>query len=239
MKSVIIIPTYNESQNIEKLVEEILILYPQISILIIDDNSTDGTGQIIREMAQRYGHIQVTHRPVKLGLGEALKAGYKLALEGNFDYVLQMDADFSHAPAEISKLINQAESGAGMVIGSRYRGGLRVRGWSFFRICLSFLGNLYTRVVLGFNIYDATSGFRCFRAEVLRGIDLDQAQAKGYAFQIEIAYLCYLKGYSIIEVPIHFARRKKGNSKLNFGIILEGLFTVLRLRFKKHSKHAV
>jgi dolichol-phosphate mannosyltransferase len=239
MKNLIIIPTYNESLNIIKLIEEILALHPRVKIIVIDDNSPDGTGKLVKEITARHENIQLVQQPKKLGLGSALQAGYQLALKEGFDCILEMDADFSHDPAEISKLFNQAGSGAGMVIGSRYKGGLRVKDWSFFRICLSFLGNLYTRAVLGFNIYDATSGFRCFRAEVLKGIDLDQAQAKGYAFQIEIAYLCYLKGYSIIEVPVHFARRKKGNSKLNFEIILEGFITVLRLRFKKHSKYAV
>jgi dolichol-phosphate mannosyltransferase len=233
MNNLIIIPTYNERQNIQRLVEQILALLPQVNILIIDDNSSDGTGQIIQAITKKCVNVQVLARAEKLGLGDALKAGYQAALKGNFDCILQIDADFSHNPQEISTLFNEAESGVGLVIGSRYKNGLRVQGWSLFRISLSYLGNLYSRAILGFNICDATSGFRCFRAEVLKGIDLDRVLAKGYAFQIEMTYLCYLKGYSIREVPIHFMRRSRGVSKLNFKIILEAFFTVLRLKFKK------
>ncbi len=231
MKNLIIIPTYNESQNIEKLIEEILILHPQVKILVIDDNSSDGTGELVKTMAQRCANIQLMQRSEKLGLGSALKAGYRAALEGNFDCILQMDADFSHNPQEIGHLLNAAASGAGLVIGSRYKGGFRVKDWSLFRMGLSYLGNLYARFILGFRVYDATSGFRCFRSDLLKEINLSALISKGYGLQIEMTYLCYRQGSSIKEVPILFTRRKAGSSKLDFRIVMEAFFTVLRIKF--------
>lgn len=231
MKILIIIPTYNERQNIEKLVKEILILHPQAQILIVDDNSPDGTSEIAEKMAKKYENIHVMHRLEKFGLGNAFKDGYKWALARNFDYILQMDADFSHNPTEISQILNEIKFGAELVIGSRYKDGFRVKGRSIFRMGLSYCANLYARVVLGFNIYDATSGFRCFRGNILKEIDSSMLLSEGYAFQIEMTYICYKKGYCIKEVPILFTGRKEGSSKFNLKIIVEAFFTVLRLKF--------
>ena len=231
MKTLIIIPTYNECQNIERLVKEILILYPQVEILIIDDSSFDGTSEIADRITRECENIHVLHRLDKFGLGNALKHGYKWALARDFDFLLQMDADFSHNPAEISQILNEARLGAELVIGSRYKNGFRFKGWSIFRMALSYLANLYARTLLGFNIYDATSGFRCFRTNILKEIDLSLLFSQGYAFQIEMTYVCCKKGFSIKEVPIIFTKREKGKSKINLKIIIEAFFTVLRLRF--------
>jgi dolichol-phosphate mannosyltransferase len=233
MKTLIIIPTYNERQNIEKLVKEILIFYPEAQILVVDDNSPDGTSKIVEQMARKYENIHLMLRLEKFGLGNALKDGYQWALARNFDCILQMDADFSHNPAEISQILNEIKSGAELVIGSRYKDGFRVKGRSIFRMGVSYFANLYTKAVLGFNIYDATSGFRCFRGSILKDIDLSLLLSEGYAFQIEMTYMCYKKGYCIKEIPILFNRRKEGNSKFNLKIIVEAFFTVLRLRFFK------
>ena len=231
MKILIIIPTYNECDNIGRLVKEISALNSQLQILIIDDNSPDGTGKIAEQMAQKNSNIYVMHRPKKMGLGSALKDGFKWALAQNFDYIFQMDADFSHNPIDILKILDEAISGTELVIGSRYKDGLRVKDRSIFRTGISYLANLYIRTILGLNIYDATSGFRCFHRSVLKGVDLSKLISKNYAFQVEMTYACYKKECRIKEVPIVFTERKKGNSKFSIGIVIEAFYTVLRLRF--------
>jgi len=233
MKAVVIIPTYNEGRNIKSLVKEILTLYPGIQILIIDDNSPDGTGVLADSLSKEQEGVYVIHRPKKLGLGSAYKEGFDWAIKKSFDYILQMDADFSHRPIDIFGILKEAESGADLVIGSRYKDGLRVKGWSIFRIYLSYFANLYVRIILGVKIYDMTSGFRCFRADTLRKIDLSLIRSEGYAFQIEMVYLYCQKGFIIKESPIVFIERKSGKSKFNIKIIIEAFLVVLKLRFFK------
>lgn len=230
MKTLVIIPTYNECYNIARLVKEISALHPQIQILIIDDNSPDGTGELAECLSQVYQNVHVIHRPQKLGLASAYKDGFRWALKGDFDYIFQMDADFSHCPMDMPKLLEKAKSSAELIIGSRYKNGLRVEGWSVFRLALSYLANFYARILLGVKVYDLTSGFRCFRADILRALDLSIICSEGYAFQIEMVYIYWKKGYRIEEIPITFIERETGRSKFSLKIIIEAFFTVLKLR---------
>jgi dolichol-phosphate mannosyltransferase len=231
MKTAIIIPTYNERSNIDRLVRRITAAYPHAQILIVDDNSPDGTGDIAEQISINNKNMHVIHQPKKNGLGTALKVGFQWALARDIDYIVQMDADFSHDPADILRILDVVKSGPGFVIGSRYKNGLRVVGRSLFRNGLSYLANYYARIILGLPIYDLTSGFRCIQSRVLKEIDLSRAFSEGYAFQIEMAYRCYQRGCFITELPIVFTERKKGKSKLSLLIIIEGLITVIRLRF--------
>lgn len=237
MNKLIIIPTYNERQNIRQLVEEILALSVQAAILIVDDNSPDGTAQAVQALAQENPRVCLLSRPQKLGLGGALKAGYEFALKKNFEYILQLDADFSHDPRQITRLFQAVEAGAGLAIGSRYIRGAGAKQWSFFRLGLSFLGNLYARLLLGFNISDSTSGFRCFNAAVLKQIDLSKLISRGYGFQVEMTYLCHRNRCLIKEVPIVFSARRAGHSKLNFKIIMEAFITIFKLKFLNTKKN--
>lgn len=235
MKIVVIIPTYNERSNISALIKEIFVIYPEIQILIVDDNSPDGTGELVGCLSQEYGNVHVIHRARKMGLASAYREGFEWALERNFEYIFQMDADFSHSPADMQKILEKAETTADLVIGSRYKGGLRIKGWSIFRIGLSYLANFYARIILGLNIYDVTSGFRCFRADILRKFDLSMIRSEGYAFQIEMVYLYSKKNYRVEESNIIFVERKKGKSKFSLKIIIEAFFTVLRIKLWNSS----
>jgi len=229
MKVAIIIPTYNERDNIQELIKEIFKIHPQIEILIVDDNSPDGTGEVAEKLSREHKNTHVIHRPKKLGLSSAYTRGFRWALEGGFDYIFQMDADFAHRPMYISEMLEMAKAGADLVIGSRYKGGLRVKGWSFLRLSLSYIANCYARMALGLKIYDITSGFRCFNVDTLRMIDFSSIHSKGYAFQIEMVYLYWKKGYLIEESPITFFERKTGKSKLSIKQIIETFFTVMKL----------
>jgi dolichol-phosphate mannosyltransferase len=232
MKAIVIIPTYNERSNIEKLIKEIFAIIPGIQILVVDDNSPDGTGELVEHLSQVYKTLHIIHRSGKLGLASAYKEGFAWALGRNFDYIFQMDADLSHRPSDMVEMLEKAKSSADLVIGSRYKNELRVEGWSIFRIGLSYLANFYARAILGTKIYDMTSGFRCFRMETLRKIDFSKICSEGYAFQIEMAYLCWKKKYRIDECPIVFIERASGRSKLNMKIIFEAFLTVLRMRWQ-------
>jgi dolichol-phosphate mannosyltransferase len=232
MKAIVVIPTYNERSNIEKLIKEIFIAVPGIQILVVDDNSPDGTGELVEHLSQVYKTLHIIHRSGKLGLANAYKEGFAWALGRNFDYIFQMDADFSHRPTDMIMIFEKIKSGAELVIGSRYIGGVRVKGWPLFRIWLSLFANRYTKMLLGTDIYDMTSGFRCFRASRLQEIDLTKIHSEGYAFQIEMAYLCWKKKYRIEECPIVFIERVSGRSKLNMKIIFEAFLTVLRVRWQ-------
>ncbi len=229
MKPLIIIPTYNELENIRRLLPELMALDPNIRVLVVDDNSPDGTGKLVDEMAAENERISILHRPGKLGLGSAYVAGFKYAVQQDVDCVFEMDADFSHDPAMVPEFIEQIES-CDVVIGSRYISGINVVNWPMSRLLLSYFANVYTRLVTGMTIRDATSGYKCFRREVLEHIDLDGVRSDGYAFQIEMNYRCWQKGYRLREIPIIFVDRRAGTSKLSQGVINEAVWIVWWLR---------
>jgi len=232
MQNITIIPTYNERDNIKKLIQDVLALFPDMQLLVVDDNSPDGTGTLVEQLSRLHKTLHLIRRSKKLGLASAYKEGFQWALERNFDYIFQMDADLSHRPSDMVEMLEKAKSSADLVIGSRYKDRLGIQGWSIFRIGLSYLANFYARAVLGTKIYDMTSGFRCFRMETLRKIDFSKICSEGYAFQIEMAYLCWKKKYRIDECPIVFIERASGRSKLNMKIIFEAFLTVLRMRWQ-------
>ena len=231
MKPLIIIPTYNELDNIQRLIPELMALDPAIRVLVVDDNSPDGTGKLVDDMARENDRISVLHRPAKLGLGSAYVAGFKYAVQQDVDCVFEMDADFSHDPAMVPEFIEQIKS-CDVVIGSRYISGINVVNWPMSRLLLSYFANFYTRLVTGMTIRDATSGYKCFRREVLESINLDDVRSDGYAFQIEMNFRCWRKGYRLQEIPIIFVDRRSGTSKLSQGVINEAVWIVWWLRIQ-------
>jgi dolichol-phosphate mannosyltransferase len=229
MKSIIIIPTYNEKENIERLIEEIRKLNRDFDVLIIDDNSPDSTGRIADDLAKRHSEVSVIHRPGKLGLGTAYITGFKYALENNYELVFTMDADFSHQPKYLIDLLEKAKE-CDLVIGSRYIKDGRIKNWPLHRLILSRGANIYVRMVTGLPVSDSTGGFNCYRKKVLKKIDLDKVISDGYAFQIEMKYRLWEKGFSIKEVPITFIDRTRGTSKISKKIIFQAFFLVWKLR---------
>ncbi len=232
MKTLIIVPTYNELENIRRLLPELMALGPDIHVLVVDDNSPDGTGKLADELAAENDRISVLHRPGKLGLGSAYVAGFKSAIRQDVDCVFEMDADFSHDPAMIPEFIEEIAS-CDVVIGSRYISGINVVNWPMSRLLLSYFANIYTRLVTGMTIRDTTSGYKCFRREVLENIELDEVRSDGYAFQIEMNFRCWRKGYRIREIPIIFVDRRSGTSKLSQGVINEAVWVVWWLRLQR------
>ncbi|WP_274958113.1 polyprenol monophosphomannose synthase [Millionella massiliensis] len=236
MKRLVIIPTYNEIENIEAMIEKVFSLPEPFDMLVIDDGSPDGTAAVVRQaMAQRYaGRLHMIERSGKLGLGTAYIAGFKWALQQGYDYIFEMDCDFSHNPDDLLRLYKACnEGGADVAIGSRYVTGVNVINWPIGRVIMSYYASAYVRWVLGIPVKDCTAGFVCFRAEVLRTIDLDQIRMKGYGFQIEMKYSAWKLGFRTIEVPIIFTDRTKGSSKMSSGIFGEAFWGVLRMRFRK------
>ena len=231
MKTLIIVPTYNELENIRRLLPELMALDPDIRVLVVDDNSPDGTGKLADELAAENERISVLHRPGKLGLGSAYVAGFKSAIRQDVDCVFEMDADFSHDPAMIPRFIEEIAS-CDVVIGSRYISGINVVNWPMSRLLLSYFANIYTRLVTGMTIRDTTSGYKCFRREVLENIELDEVRSDGYAFQIEMNFRCWRKGYRLREIPIIFVDRRSGTSKLSRGVINEAVWIVWWLRLQ-------
>ncbi len=235
MKSTVIVPTYNEVQNLPHLLEKVFSLgIDGLNILIVDDNSPDGTGVMADELAKKYsGRIEVIHRKGKMGLASAYIAGFRRALETGADAIFEMDADFSHSPEYLPKFLEKLKN-CDVVVGSRYvRGASLDSRWGFGRKFLSGAGNSYVRMVTGLKVKDASAGFKCFSRRVLEGLALDSIRSEGYAFQIEVAYMCQKKGYKIEEVPIFFSQRAEGKSKMSLKIILEALWRPWRLRFSK------
>ena len=232
MKSLIIVPTYNELENIRRLLPELMTLDPDIRVLVVDDNSPDGTGKLADALAAEHKRISVIHRPGKLGLGSAYVAGFKYAIQQDVDCVFEMDADFSHDPAMIPRFVEQIAS-CDVVIGSRYISGINVVNWPMSRLLLSYFANIYTRLATGMTIRDTTSGYKCFRREVLENIELDEVRSDGYAFQIEMNFRCWRKGYRIREIPIIFVDRRSGTSKLSQGVINEAVWIVWWLRLQR------
>lgn len=232
MKTAVIIPTYNESDNIETLVREILALGVINEIIIVDDNSPDGTGEIADELAKVYPGIKVLHRPAKLGLGTAYITGFKEALATGADCILTMDADFSHHPRYVPALLRKSQD-AQLVIGSRYVDGGGTRNWGLQRQILSRGANTFARLMLGLKAHDCTGGFRCYQRGVLESIELDKIFSNGYAFLIEMLYKCQRKGWEIGEVPIIFEDRRRGASKISRHEIFRALYTVLSLAWRR------
>ncbi len=230
MKSLIVIPTYNERENISGLLDDVLQRVPTTDLLVIDDNSPDGTGQLVDELASRDSHIHTLHRPGKLGLGTAYVRGFQYAMEHGYDLVFEMDADYSHDPKYLPDFLRAAER-ADLVIGSRYIKGGGTPNWSALRRFISGGGNIFARAVLGIPVHDCTSGFRCYRTAALHTLNLDAIRAQGYAFQVELAYNFWKSGYKIREVPIVFVDRRVGKSKMSRKIFLEAFTWVVRTRF--------
>jgi dolichol-phosphate mannosyltransferase len=232
MKALIIVPTYNERENLPRLVEQIFAqeVPVQLEVLVVDDNSPDGTGRLADDMAQADPRMHVLHREKKMGLGQAYIAGFKQALTMDADYIFEMDADFSHNPERIPQFIEAIKT-SDVVIGSRYVGGrVNVTNWPIRRLILSYCANIYTRIITRLPLADTTAGFKCIRREALAALDLDAIVSDGYAFQIEMHYKWWMKGFRLMEIPIVFTDRYKGKSKMSRHIIWEAIWMVWRLR---------
>lgn len=231
-KSLVIIPTYNEKDNISLIIPAALAQDPCLEVLIVDDGSPDGTGDIVEKMAAENAKVHLLRRPGKMGLGSAYVAGFRWALERDFERVFEMDADFSHNPEDLPRFLAAAEE-ADLVLGSRYNEKkLGVVNWDWKRLLLSYFANLYTRIVTGLPVKDATGGFKCFRRSALESLDLSNMKSDGYCFQIETTFKIWKKGLRVKEIPIVFTDRIRGVSKMSGGIISEAFFLVLKLRFK-------
>ena len=233
--SIVIIPTYNERENIENIIRAVFALEKVFHILIIEDGSPDGTANIVKTLQQEFPErLFMIERKGKLGLGTAYIAGFKWSLEHNYEYIFKMDADFSHNPADLPRLYKAcAEEGADVSIGSRYVSGVNVVNWPMGRVLMSYFASKYVRLITGLPIHDTTAGFKCYRREVLQTIDLDGIRFKGYAFQIEMKFTAYKCGFKIVEVPVIFINRELGTSKMNSSIFGEAVFGVIKL--KMHS----
>ncbi len=233
MRKVVIIPTYNEKENISAMIDKVFSLPETFDLLVIDDGSPDGTAEIVKSRQIDFpDRLHLLERKGKLGLGTAYITGFRWALEHEYDYIFEMDADFSHNPDDLVRLYHAALAGADVVIGSRYVSGVNVVNWPMHRLLMSYYASLYVRTVTGMPVRDATAGFVCYSAEVLRRIDLDQIQMKGYGFQIEMKYTAWKLGFKIKEVSIVFTERVVGQSKMSSGIFGEAFWGVLKLRFR-------
>lgn len=233
----VIIPTYNEKENIQAIIEAAMQVDRAFDILIVDDNSPDGTPKIVQELINTYPdrlHLEV--RTIKDGLGRAYVHGFKWALKNNYQYIFEMDADFSHNPNDLPRLLDVLENGADLAIGSRYSNGVNVVNWPMQRVLLSYFASKYVRLITALPIHDATAGFIGYRSEVLKTLDLDQILFKGYGFQIEMKYKSWVKKFKLQEVPIIFTDRTKGESKINGNIIGEAVFGVIELRLRNLFK---
>lgn len=242
MANLVIIPTYKEKDNIEAIIGSISSLEKSFDILIIDDNSPDGTADVVKKQQAVLKNLYLIERSGKLGLGTAYSAGFKWALERGYDYIFEMDADFSHDPHDLVRLFKAcSEDGADVAIGSRYISGVNVVNWPLSRVLMSYCASIYVRVITGMKIMDTTAGFKCYRKEVLENIKPEQIKSKGYGFQIEMKFLAWKLGYRIVEIPIIFTDRKLGSSKMTGGIFNEALWGVLRMKlrslFTKYRKN--
>lgn len=231
-KTLVVTPTYNEADNIERFIAKVLAQGESIDILIVDDNSPDGTGPIVEKLKAANPRIHLLSRPGKMGLGTAYVAGFRFAIANSYDFIFEMDADFSHNPEEIQNFLKKIET-CDLVVGSRYTNGVRVLNWPIRRLLLSYSANVYTRVITGMNIKDATGGFKCFRRKVLEAINLDKIRSNGYAFQIEMNFKAWSKGFMLSEQPIVFIDRASGVSKMSRKIVYEAVFMVWKLKLQK------
>ena len=233
MSNIVIIPTYKERENIEAIINAISSLPIPFDILIIDDNSSDGTADIVKKMQLSFPNIHLIERPGKLGLGTAYITGFKWALEKGYAYIYEMDADFSHDPNDLVRLFKECdENGTDLAIGSRYISGVNVVNWPLSRVLMSYMASIYVRIVTGMRIMDTTAGFKCYKREVLENVRPDHIKSVGYGFQIEMKFTAWKLGYKIVEVPIIFTDRKLGASKMTGGIFNEALWGVLRMKFR-------
>ena len=229
-RALVVIPTYNEAGNVPHIVPQVLAQDPRLEILVVDDNSPDGTGQLVAAIAAREPRVHVLQREGKLGLGTAYLTGFRWALDRGYDYVFEMDADFSHDPEHLKQFLKAIEE-ADLVLGSRYLGGkVTIVNWPMPRLLLSYCANVYARWVTGLRIWDLTGGFKCFRRRVLEAIDLPRVRSNGYAFQIEMSVRAWRKGFTLKEIPIVFVDRTEGQSKMNKAIVREAVWMVPRLR---------
>jgi len=229
-RALVVIPTYNEAGNVPNIVPQVLAQDPRLEILVVDDNSPDGTGQLAAAIAAKEPRVHVLHREGKLGLGTAYLTGFRWALDRGYDYVFEMDADFSHDPEHLKQFLKAIEE-ADLVLGSRYLGGkVTIVNWPMPRLLLSYCANVYARWVTGLRIWDLTGGFKCFRRGVLEAIDLPRVRSNGYAFQIEMSVRAWRKGFTLKEIPIVFVDRTEGQSKMNKAIVREAVWMVPRLR---------
>ena len=232
MKIFVVTPTFNEKKNIKELIEKINLANDKIDILVVDDNSPDGTHEIVNNLKNKYKNLHLLKRLEKGGLGSAYIAGMKYALNHNADLIIQMDADMSHDPASINDLIEKSKN-FDLVIGSRYISGINVVNWPFHRLIISYGANLYSRIVTGLPIKDATGGYKCWKRKVLENINIDSIESQGYSFQIEMSYRAWIKKYKIYEIPIIFIDRTVGQSKMNKEIMIEAFFMIPKLRLLK------
>jgi dolichol-phosphate mannosyltransferase len=233
-KALVIIPTYNEKENIERMVRKIFSLPKPYDILVIDDGSPDKTADIVKNLKKSEfpDNLHLVERPSKLGLGTAYIYGFKWALKKSYDYIFEMDADFSHNPNDLLRLHDACLKGADVAIGSRYKSGVNVVNWPMSRVLMSYFASAYVRLITGMNIMDTTAGFKCYSRKVLESIDLDRIKFKGYAFQIEMKFTAWKMGFEITEVPIVFTDRKEGKSKMSGGIFNEAIWGVIKMKFK-------
>ena len=232
-KKIVIIPTYNERENIENIIRKVFSLEGEYNILIIDDGSPDGTADIVKRIQEEYPkRLFIIERGKKLGLGTAYLTGFRWSIENNYDYIFEMDADFSHNPDDLLRLYNACKAGADLAIGSRYCDGVSVVNWPIGRIIMSYYASAYVRKMLRMKIFDCTAGFKCYSRKVLETINLDDVRMKGYGFQIEMKYTAFKLGFNIKEVPIIFINRREGTSKMSSGIFGEAFWGVIKLRFR-------
>jgi len=246
-ENLVIIPTYNEKENIGRMIDTIFSLENNYDLLIIDDGSPDGTGNIVKKKQNEYaGRLHLIERNGKLGLGTAYIKGFEWALDHDYNYIYEMDADFSHDPADLNRLYKACHDyGADLAIGSRYVSGVNVVNWPMGRVLISYFASVYVRIITGIKIHDATAGFKCYSRKVLETIDLERIRFKGYAFQIEMKFTAWKFGFNIVEVPIIFTDRREGTSKMSGGIVSEAVWGVIKMKifswfrnYKKAPDHA-
>jgi dolichol-phosphate mannosyltransferase len=240
-EKLVIIPTYNEKENIEKIIRKVMSLDGGFNILIIDDGSPDGTALIVKELQKEFvGRIFIIERKGKLGLGTAYITGFKWVIQEGYEYIFEMDADFSHNPEDLLRLYDACKNGADLAIGSRYISGVNVVNWPMGRVIMSYCASMYVRIVTRMKIMDTTAGFKCYRLGTLKSINFDKIRSKGYGFQIEMKFTAWKLGFKIVEVPIIFTDRKVGSSKMSGGIFNEALWGVLRMKvasfFRKYKR---
>lgn len=240
-KNLVIIPTYNEKENVEKMIRKVFSLETPFHLLIVEDNSPDGTADIVKTLQKEFPEkLHIHERKGKLGLGTAYIAGFRWALDKGYDFIFEMDCDFSHNPDDLEKLYKAALEGGDVVIGSRYISGINVVNWPLGRVLMSYFASVYVRIITGMKVRDTTAGFKCYRREVLEAIDLDEIKLIGYGFQIEMKFTAFKFGFNIVEVPIIFIDRQEGTSKMSGGIFNEALWGVLKMKirswFRKYER---